>query len=92
MRQLCLGEGDVVRTVYVTLSRATYAKFKPQSTDFLAVSNPRAVLEIELRKFACLTKNDMIAVEVCFVLLVFSDRIFNAIKFLKLSFLAKTCF
>lgn len=64
MRQLCLNEGDVVRTVYVNLPKATYAKFKPQSTDFLSISNPRAVLEVELRKFACLTKNDIIAVEV----------------------------
>ncbi|VDD93542.1 unnamed protein product [Enterobius vermicularis] len=63
MRQLCLNEGDVVRTVYVNLPKATYAKFKPQSTDFLSISNPRAVLEVELRKFACLTKNDIIAVE-----------------------------
>uniref|UniRef100_A0A0N5ALF1 Ubiquitin fusion degradation protein 1 n=1 Tax=Syphacia muris TaxID=451379 RepID=A0A0N5ALF1_9BILA len=63
MRQLGLAEGGVVRIVYTSLPRATYARFKPQSTDFLTVSNPRAVLEVELRKFACLTKNDMIAVE-----------------------------
>ncbi|KAK6105721.1 Ubiquitin fusion degradation protein UFD1 family protein [Brugia pahangi] len=63
MRQLHLNEGECVRITYATLPKATYTKLKPQSTDFLAISNPRAVLEVELRKFACLTKGDIIAVE-----------------------------
>lgn len=66
MRQLHLNEGSFVRVQYASLPRATYTKLKPQSTDFLAISNPRAVLEVELRKFACLTKGDIIAVEVLF--------------------------
>lgn len=64
MRQLHLNEGECVRITYSTLPKATYTKLKPQSTDFLSISNPRAVLEVELRKFACLTKGDIIAVEV----------------------------
>uniref|UniRef100_A0A915Q7M5 Uncharacterized protein n=1 Tax=Setaria digitata TaxID=48799 RepID=A0A915Q7M5_9BILA len=63
MRQLHLNEGECVRITYATLPKATYTKLKPQSIDFLAISNPRAVLEVELRKFACLTKGDIIAVE-----------------------------
>ncbi|VDM38983.1 unnamed protein product [Toxocara canis] len=63
MRQLHLSEGDCVRITYTSLPSATYAKFKPQSTDFLSISNPRAMLEVELRKFACLTKGDVIAVQ-----------------------------
>ncbi|KAL3997366.1 Ubiquitin fusion degradation protein UFD1 family protein [Acanthocheilonema viteae] len=63
MRQLHLNEGECVRITYATLPKATYTKLKPQSADFLAISNPRAVLEVELRKFACLTKGDIIAVE-----------------------------
>ncbi|KAK0408653.1 hypothetical protein QR680_004075 [Steinernema hermaphroditum] len=63
MRQLGLNEGDHIQIEYVSLPSATYAKFKPQSVDFLQISNPRAVLEVELRKFACLTKNDIIAVQ-----------------------------
>uniref|UniRef100_F1LAY4 Ubiquitin fusion degradation protein 1 n=1 Tax=Ascaris suum TaxID=6253 RepID=F1LAY4_ASCSU len=63
MRQLHLSEGDCIRVTYSSLPSATYAKFKPQSTDFLAISNPRAMLEVELRKFACLTKGDVIAVQ-----------------------------
>uniref|UniRef100_A0A914UYR1 Ubiquitin fusion degradaton protein n=1 Tax=Plectus sambesii TaxID=2011161 RepID=A0A914UYR1_9BILA len=62
MRQLLLAEGDVAQIQYASLPLATYAKFKPQSPDFLNISNPRAVLEVELRKFACLSKNDLIAV------------------------------
>ncbi|CAJ0602319.1 unnamed protein product [Cylicocyclus nassatus] len=62
MKQLRIDEGAEVRVDSVTLPSATYAKLKPQSLEFLNISNPRAVLEVELRKFACLTKNDMIAV------------------------------
>jgi ubiquitin fusion degradation protein 1 len=63
MDHLHLEEGAQVFIQYVNLPSATYAKFKPMSTDFLQISNPRAMLEVELRKFACLTKNDIIAVE-----------------------------
>ncbi|KJH48476.1 ubiquitin fusion degradation protein UFD1 [Dictyocaulus viviparus] len=62
MKQLRIEDGAEVRVDSVTLPSATYAKLKPQSLDFLNISNPRAVLEVELRKFACLTKNDIIAV------------------------------
>lgn len=62
MKQLRIEEGAEVRVESVTLPSATYAKLKPQSLEFLNISNPRAVLEVELRKFACLTKNDIIAV------------------------------
>ncbi|KAK6055730.1 ubiquitin fusion degradation protein UFD1, partial [Cooperia oncophora] len=62
MKQLRIDEGAEVRVDSVTLQSATYAKLKPQSLEFLNISNPRAVLEVELRKFACLTKNDIIAV------------------------------
>lgn len=30
--------------------------------DFLDISNPRAVLEVTLRKFTCLTEGDMICI------------------------------
>jgi ubiquitin fusion degradation protein 1 len=63
--QLGLIEGCLVNIEYKSLPRAVYAKFKPLSTDFLQISNPRAMLEVELRKFACLTKNDVFAIQVC---------------------------
>ncbi len=62
MRQLLLNEGDMVRVEYASLPRASYAKFKPQTLDFLNISNPRAVLEVELRNYSCLTRGDTIAV------------------------------
>ncbi|CAJ0955073.1 unnamed protein product, partial [Mesorhabditis belari] len=62
MLQLGLEEGDDIRLESVQLPKATYAKLKPQSLDFLHITNPRAMLEVELRKWACLTKNDRIRV------------------------------
>lgn len=43
MRQLLLNEGDFAQIQYYNLPMATYARFKPQSSDFLNISNPRAV-------------------------------------------------
>uniref|UniRef100_A0A914ICQ3 Ubiquitin fusion degradation protein 1 n=1 Tax=Globodera rostochiensis TaxID=31243 RepID=A0A914ICQ3_GLORO len=63
MNQLQLEEGDLILVEYKALPNATFAKFKPMSTDFYSVSNPRAMLEVELRKFSCLTKGDIIAVQ-----------------------------
>ncbi len=37
-------------------------KFRAQSVDFLEVSNPRALLEVTLRKFTCLTVGDVICI------------------------------
>lgn len=63
MSQLSLIEGELILVEYKSLPPATYAKFKPMSTDFYHVTNPRAMLEVELRKFACLSKGDIIAVQ-----------------------------
>ena len=35
---------------------ATYSKFQPLNKDFLDLTNPKAVLEMRLRHFACLSK------------------------------------
>lgn len=64
MEQLRLTEGQLSQIQYTTLPMATFAKFKPMSTDFLEISNPRAILEVELRNFRCLTKNDVISISV----------------------------
>ncbi|KAI6187230.1 hypothetical protein M3Y98_00220200 [Aphelenchoides besseyi] len=63
MEQLRLTEGSMCLIEYARLPNATYAKFKPTSTDFLEITNPRAMLEVELRKFACLTKGDIVSVQ-----------------------------
>lgn len=45
-----------------SLSKASFVKFRAQSCDFLEVSNPRALLEVALRKFTCLTVGDTICI------------------------------
>ncbi|XP_050411405.1 ubiquitin recognition factor in ER-associated degradation protein 1 [Patella vulgata] len=63
MQNLLLDEGGLVQIENVSLSVATFAKFQPQSVDFLDITNPKAVLENGLRNFACLTKTDVIAIK-----------------------------
>lgn len=55
-----LEEGGLLSVKNVSLPKATFVKFKPQSTDFLDISNPRAVLEKQLRTFSCVTAGDQI--------------------------------
>lgn len=62
MRNLVLEEGDLVQIESVSLPVATFSKFKPQSPDFLEITNQKAVLENALRNFACLTAGDSIAI------------------------------
>jgi ubiquitin fusion degradation protein 1 len=62
MQNLGIGEGDVVRVANVSLQKGKYVKLQPQSVDFLDLTNPKAVLEVQLRNFACLTKGDVIRV------------------------------
>mmetsp|Transcript_15930 Transcript_15930/g.49288 ORF Transcript_15930/g.49288 Transcript_15930/m.49288 type:complete len:229 (-) Transcript_15930:366-1052(-) len=60
MQNLMLEEGGVLSVKNVSLPKATFVKFKPQSSDFLDISNPRAVLEKQLRAFSCVTVGDQI--------------------------------
>lgn len=62
MRNLLLEEGSMLRIESVSLPVATFSKFQPQSVDFLDITNPKAVLENELRSFACLTTGDVISI------------------------------
>ena len=43
MRNLLLEEGGLVQLENVSLPVATFAKFQPQSPDFLDITNPKAV-------------------------------------------------
>ena len=63
MRNLLLEEGDVIDVESVTLPVARFSKFQPLSSEFLDITNPKAVLENSLRNFACLSKNDIIAIK-----------------------------
>lgn len=46
-------------TSFVT---GSFVKFRPQSTNFINLTNPRAVLEKKMSKFACLTKSQTIRI------------------------------
>lgn len=70
MRNLLLDEGNFLKIESVSLPVATFSKFQPQSTEFLDITNPKAVLENELRNFACLTTGDVIAIS-------YNDRIYE---------------
>ena len=43
MRNLIVTEGEIIQVEYVKLSVAQFAKFQPQSVDFLEITNPKAV-------------------------------------------------
>jgi len=62
MQNLMLEEGGMINVESATLPVATYSKFQPLSADFLDLTNPKAVLEMRLRHFACLSKGDIIAI------------------------------
>lgn len=57
-----MDEGGLVAVKNVSLPKATFVKFRAQSVDFIEVSNPRALLEVSLRKFTCLTVGDTICI------------------------------
>ncbi|KAI9588078.1 ubiquitin fusion degradation protein 1 homolog [Glossina fuscipes] len=63
MDNLLLEEGDILTIESVSLPVAKFSKFQPHSTDFLDITNPKAVLENALRNFACLTTGDVIAIK-----------------------------
>jgi len=54
--------GGLVRLRNVALPLGSFIKIQPQSTDFLDITDPRAVLEHSLRSYACLTLNDIISI------------------------------
>lgn len=49
MKNLFLEEGETCQIENVSLPIATFAKFQPQSPEFLDLTNPKAVLERVLR-------------------------------------------
>ncbi|XP_003385861.1 PREDICTED: ubiquitin fusion degradation protein 1 homolog [Amphimedon queenslandica] len=78
--------GHLLKIENVTLPLATFSKFQPQSVDFLDISNPKAVLELKLRLFACLTKGDVIQInynEKNYELLVLETQPNNAVSIIE---------
>ena len=62
MQNLMVTEGGLIQVESATLPVATFSKFQPLSEDFLELSNPKAVLEMRLRHFACLSAGDIIVI------------------------------
>ena len=56
MNNLLLAPGDLVNLQNVSLPKGTFIKIQPHTSDFLDISNPKAVLETSLRAFTCLTE------------------------------------
>ncbi|KXZ51901.1 hypothetical protein GPECTOR_11g334 [Gonium pectorale] len=61
MQNLLLQVGDPIRVRSASLPKGTYVKLQPVTSDFLDITNPKAVLERTLRSYSCLTVGD------CFV-------------------------
>ena len=60
---LMLEEGGILQVSNVSLKKAQFVKFRPQSVDFInEISNPRVVLEKALRSFTCVTVGDQICI------------------------------
>ncbi|KAL3137326.1 hypothetical protein ABBQ32_006864 [Trebouxia sp. C0010 RCD-2024] len=62
MQNLALEEGEIVNLKSASLPKGTYVKLQPHTTDFIDITNPKAVLETTLRNFSCLTVGDQITI------------------------------
>ena len=59
METLGMDVGDMIQIRTTSLELAKMVKLQPQSTNFLEISDPKAVLERAFRNFATLTKGDV---------------------------------
>merc|ERR1719238_1970528 len=63
MENMHLNEGDIMHLRSVNLNKGSYVKLQPQLTDFIKISNPKAVLEQSLRNFSALTKGETFRIQ-----------------------------
>ena len=59
MQTLSLEPGDLLQIKSTDLPSGSFIKIQAQSTSFLDISDPKAVLEQAFRNFSCLTKGDI---------------------------------
>lgn len=59
MQTLSLEPGDLLQIKSTDLPSGSFIKIQAQSTSFLEISDPKAVLEQAFRNFSCLTKGDI---------------------------------
>ncbi len=69
MQTLELEQGDLLLAKSTELPQGSYVRIQPQSTDFLDISDPKAVLENALRNFSTLTKDDIFEI-------AYNDRVY----------------
>ena len=62
MNTLLLEQGSLLNLKSTTLPLGKFIKIQPQSTNFLSIHDPKAVLEMSLRNFSALTKGDIIQI------------------------------
>lgn len=63
MQTLAVETGDLLEIKSTSLAPASLVKLQPQSTNFLDISDPKAVLENAFRNFATLTQGDIFSFE-----------------------------
>lgn len=56
MDNMLLSVGELVNLKNVSLPKGSFIKIQPHTSDFLEISDPKAVLETSLRSFTCLTQ------------------------------------
>ncbi|OEH80183.1 ubiquitin fusion degradation protein ufd1cy [Cyclospora cayetanensis] len=61
MQNLELEEGGLVTVTNVSLPKGTFVQLQPLETEFLDISNPKALLEMALRGYAALTKGEVVS-------------------------------
>ena len=59
MQTLLLEPGDLLQTKSTDLPPGQFIKLQPQNTNFLEITDPKAVLETAFRNFSCLTVGDI---------------------------------
>jgi ubiquitin fusion degradation protein 1 len=62
MNTLLLSEGSLLNLKSTNLPLGKFIKIQPQSTNFLSIHDPKAVLEMSLRNFSALTTGDIIQI------------------------------
>jgi ubiquitin fusion degradation protein 1 len=55
-----LDEGSIILVRNVSLPKASFLKVRAQSVDFLQIKHPRALLEVALRDYTCVTVGDTV--------------------------------
>jgi len=62
MNHLGVDNGSMVEITNIILSPATFINLQPQSTDFLEIYDPKAVLEKSLRSYSAVTQGENILI------------------------------